>query len=84
MPPRSYFLKEDPSECVNSENIIPTLSKYFKGIEVKYYNSSGLQQALDENFYNNFDASNKDHVALLELLFSIEDHYIATGAVRQT
>lgn len=81
--PVAYFLSTDPSECVNSNNIIPTLKKYFSDVEVKYFNGSILFYALDSTFYNNFDARNPSHRAILQLLFDIEDTLVASGEISQ-
>ena len=70
-PPVKYFLATDPSECVNSDQIIPTLKKYFDEVEVKYFNGSILLYALDSKFFDNFEAHNKTHRAILQMLFYI-------------
>ncbi len=81
MPPVDFFLKTDPSESVNPSNIIPTLSEHFNNMEVKYFDGSILFYALDQHFYNKFDLNNLMHRSLLELLFKIEDYYIASGEI---
>jgi len=82
-PPVEQFMATDPSECVNSDLIIPTLKRYFDEVEVKYFNGSILFYALDSAFYNNFDARNTNHRAILQILFDIEDTLIATGDISQ-
>jgi len=79
MPAIQYFLTYDPSECVNSNNIIPTLRKHFNIIDVKYFDGSIVMYALDSQFYDNFDFNNGNHQKLLELLFHIENTLIAIG-----
>jgi SAM-dependent methyltransferase len=81
--PVAHFLATDPSECVNSDQIIPTLKKYFDEVEVKFYNGSILFYALDSKFYDNFDARNTNHRAILQMLFHIEDTLAATGEINQ-
>ncbi len=81
MPPVEYFLETDPSECVNSNNIIPILKTNFNEVEVKYFNGSILLYALGPKFYDNFDFNNSNHKKLLEMLFDIEDTLIETGEV---
>ncbi len=82
-PTIEYFMATDPSECVNSDNIIPTLKKYFDEVEVRYFNGSILCYALDSVFYENFDSQNKRHTAILQMLFDIEDNLAATGDINQ-
>lgn len=76
---RDHFLRTDPSECVNSERIIPELRKHFTDMDVKYYDGSILMYALDAKFYQNYNADNPVHGKLLDLLFRIEDTFIASG-----
>jgi len=81
MKPVEHFLNYDPSEGVNSINIIPVLRKSFTDMEVKYFGGSILMYALDSKFYNNFDHKNTLHQKLLELVFQIEDNLIASGEI---
>ena len=37
--------------------------------------------ALDSKFYNNFDMTNPEHMNLLDMLFEIEDRFIALGEI---
>jgi SAM-dependent methyltransferase len=74
-----HFLETDPSECVNSEMIIPTIQKYFEKNEIKYYDGTIIKYALDTRFFENYDSKNQNHVKLLDLLFKIEDIMIETG-----
>ncbi|MBZ2170927.1 class I SAM-dependent methyltransferase [Nitratidesulfovibrio sp. SRB-5] len=76
-----FFEKTDPSECVNSINVIPTLKKYFSQVDVRYFDGSIAFYAFDEKFYANFDASNPDHMNLLNIIFDIEDRFIASGEI---
>ena len=77
--PLSYFVDTDPSECVRSDLIIPTLRKVFSRVEVKQFGGSILFYALGANFYDRFDMENKHHRMFLEMLFNIEDTMIETG-----
>jgi 2-polyprenyl-3-methyl-5-hydroxy-6-metoxy-1,4-benzoquinol methylase len=77
--PIEELIKTDPSECVNSSSVIPTLQKHFKNVEVKYYDGSLLKYTLANRFYENYDLNNSKHKKLLELLFHIEDTLISTG-----
>ena len=82
-PPVEYFLATDPSEGVNSNNIIPILKKHFDVVDVKYFNGSILYYALDSAFYDNYDANNASHRAILQMLFDIESTLAATGEINQ-
>lgn len=53
-PSIDLMLKEDPSEAIGSEEIIPTLKKYFKIDYLKYLNGGMLYQVL-HNQIQNFD-----------------------------
>jgi len=79
--PVDHFLKNDPSECINSDKIIPILADIFDEIEVKYFGGSILFYALDEVFYNNFDLNKSEHKKLLETLFRLEDSFIELGEI---
>ena len=76
MNPVEYFLHTDPSECVNSSEIIPTLTKCFEDVEIKYFNGSILSHILGSKFYNNFNVNNQKHKKLLETLFLLEDYFV--------
>jgi 2-polyprenyl-3-methyl-5-hydroxy-6-metoxy-1,4-benzoquinol methylase len=78
-PTPDFFLQKDPSECVNSEEIIPTLQKHFDHVEVKYFDGSLLMYALDSKFYNAYNSNNPKHRKFLNLLFHIEETLIEIG-----
>jgi len=80
-PSLSYFLRQHPSECVNSEMIIPTLKKYFETVDVKYFNGSIVMFALGPTFYNKFNMNNPAHCSLLDLLFKIEETLVEIGEI---
>jgi ubiquinone/menaquinone biosynthesis C-methylase UbiE len=79
--PKSYFLRTDPSECVNSEMIIPLLENQFETVDVRYFNGSIVMFALGQAFYNNFDINNPAHYRLLDLIFQIEDTLVENGEI---
>ena len=79
MPSEESFLLFDPSESVSSHLVIPSLKKYFKDLDIKYYHGSILCYALDSKFYHSFDSENIMHIQLLEMLFLIEEALIQTG-----
>ena len=78
-PSKNTFKKIDPSECVRSELIIPTLKSTFPFVDVRYFNGSILSYALDSKFFMNFSPENEKHMVLLDMLFSIEDSLIEIG-----
>jgi SAM-dependent methyltransferase len=78
-PPIEYFLGTDPSECVHSSGIIPTLKQTFADVTVRYFNGSLLMYALGAEFYANYAPDNANHKKLLDLLFKIEDTLIDMG-----
>lgn len=76
-PPVEHFLATDPSECVSSDQIIPTLKKWFN-VDVRGFGGSIVFYALDSAFYNNFDKNNRVHREALEALFAFEDAHLAS------
>lgn len=58
------MLKEDPSEAIGSEKIIPTLKKYFHISYMKYLNGGMLYQVL-YNQIQNFNINNPKHNQIL-------------------
>ena len=75
MPPLEFYLATDPSECVSSDRIIPTLKKYFD-VEVRGFGGSILYYALDIAFYRNFNSGNQAHREALQRLFDFEDAHL--------
>lgn len=78
---KSHLLRVDPSECVRSDEIIPIARKYFSELEVRPFGGGILQHALDERFYENFDATNPTHISTLEVLCQLERHFMKTGEI---
>jgi len=65
----------DPSECVESENILPLLRKYFKTIEEKPYGGNLLMYAL-KDISHHFQNANSEQMLTLNELFELEDAYL--------
>jgi len=65
----------DPSECVESENILPTIKNYFKTIEEKGFGGNLLMPVLKDisHHFVNLDAKKK---RCLEDIFNYEDYYL--------
>lgn len=65
----------DPSECVESETILPSIHKHFKVIEEKGIGGNILMGVFKDIAYN-FLELNQEKKQLLESLFEIEDAYL--------
>jgi hypothetical protein len=74
-------MRTDPSECVRSSEIIPLIKNSFPNTEIRPFGGGILQHALDTNYYANFDASNPVHSKNLEMLCSLEKHFMDTGEI---
>jgi len=70
----------DPSEAVRSAEIIPLLGRFFQVVEVRPLGGSLLHFLLDD-IAGNFNPSLSQDMALLEMLFGIEDALIAAGVL---
>lgn len=70
-PSVEVMLKEDPSEAIGSEKIIPSLKKYFKIEHLKYLNGGMLYQVL-YNQVQNFDQKNLIHNTILKMNIDYE------------
>lgn len=68
----------EPSETVNSEQIIPLLPKYFKIIEHKKYGGTLLHLLLN-HVMANFDTSQPLHATVLKMIFLYEQTMIEHG-----
>lgn len=73
--------RQDPSEGVRSDEILPLIRSVFPEVTVRYFNGSVLNYALDGTFYRNYDPA-KDR-PLLELLFHLEECLIESGELPQ-
>ena len=65
----------DPSECVDSENIIPAIRKYFKTIYEKPYGGNILMNVL-KDIAHNFKDEEEESIKILNDLFQFEDNYL--------
>ncbi|MBJ6799243.1 class I SAM-dependent methyltransferase [Geomonas propionica] len=83
MPSVAWFRKTDPSECVRSSAIVPVLKEHFAEVDVRYFNGSIIFYALDQAFYQNYDPGSAAHRRLLEMIFALEEHYVACGEFQQ-
>lgn len=65
----------DPSECADSENILPTIHENFKIIEEKPYGGNLLMSAL-KDISHHFIESDNHKTKILEELFNLEDKFL--------
>lgn len=72
----------DPSEAVESSNIMPLLNKYFNIIELREYGGNILQLLLNDDIAHNFLADDKETQDFLKLCFEVEDLLIKTGDIQ--
>lgn len=79
--PKRMLLKTDPSECVRSDEVIPSLEAAFGEVKVFPMGGGILQHALDERFYTGFDPSSPLHGAVLELLHGMERKLMDLGEI---
>jgi SAM-dependent methyltransferase len=79
--PRKHLLRVDPSEGVRAGEIIPCLRTVFGQLRVFPFGGGLLQYAMDENFYNRFDAANPKHVACMNRLSALEKSLMASGEI---
>ncbi len=79
--PVRWFLDNDPSECVRSSRVVPSLRAAFPEVDVRPFHGSLLFYTLGERFYNGFEFDNPQHRAALEMLFEVEDRLIQSGEI---
>jgi len=65
----------DPSECVNSSDILPTVRSLFKVIEEKPYGGNILMPVL-KDIAHHFQENNEQTSEILQKLFHFEDEYL--------
>ena len=69
------MIMADPSECIDSESIMPTIHKHYKTIVEKPYGGNLLMSAL-RDISHHFYTLNDEKEAILEKLFLLEDTYM--------
>ena len=72
------MIMSDPSESVNSENILPEIHKRFKILEEKSIGGNILHLVL-KDISHNFVSGSEESIQLLQRLFKIEDEFLAAG-----
>ncbi len=69
------MLLADPSECVESEAILPVLHKYFNSLEERRYGGS-LLMSLFKDIAHHFMNDDPQTTAILQQLFAAEDEWL--------
>ncbi|MCX6173447.1 MAG: class I SAM-dependent methyltransferase [Ignavibacteriales bacterium] len=80
-PSRLRMLLNDPSEAVESENILPLMDKHFQLIELKNYGGTILQLVFDK-IAHNFLSDELETKEILSRCFNYEDKLIADGILK--
>lgn len=65
----------DPSECVDSDSILPAIHKKFHILEEKFYGNNILQSAL-KDISHHFVELNPEKQEVLEKVFALEDELL--------
>lgn len=73
------MIMADPSECVDSESILPTIKKHFKVIEEKPYGGNILMSVLKDISHHFIDLD-EEKKQTLESLFNYEDQYLTNNS----
>jgi 2-polyprenyl-3-methyl-5-hydroxy-6-metoxy-1,4-benzoquinol methylase len=68
----------DPSECVESENILPAIRQAYETVVERPYGGNILMGAL-KNIAHNFLDLDDGKAAVLQRLFTLEDSYLTTA-----
>lgn len=68
----------DPSECIESSKILPSIHGYFKTIIEKPYGGNILASVL-KDIAHHFDELDQEKKKVLDNLFEIEDKYLAAN-----
>ena len=67
----------DPSECIDSDNILPSINKYFEKVVEKPYGGNLLMHVL-KDISHHFVDLNGEKKKILDELFRFEDAYLLT------
>lgn len=73
------MIMADPSECVDSANIIPSIHKHYKTILEKPYGGNLLMSALRDISHHFFEI-NKEKEEVLKNIFLFEDNYLLNNS----
>lgn len=70
----------DPTEAVDSEQIVPRLSKHFEILEMRKYGGTLLHLLLNHVMVN-FDTNDDTQAALLRMIFLYEQTFVERGVL---
>jgi ubiquinone/menaquinone biosynthesis C-methylase UbiE len=73
------MIMADPSECVDSESIMPSIKKHYKTLDEKPYGGNLLMSALRDISHNFFEV-NEEKEKVLKELFLFEDNYLKNNS----
>lgn len=79
-PGRLRMMLNDPSEAVESSQIIPLLNKHFECMELKNYGGTILHPVLD-GIAHNFLKDDEETKSILRMCFDYEDNLLASGEI---
>ena len=80
-PSKLRMILDDPSEAVESANILPMLNKIFNVIEVREYGGTILHM-LFNGIAHNFLSQDIETRSLLDACFQVEDSLLASGDIK--
>jgi ubiquinone/menaquinone biosynthesis C-methylase UbiE len=80
-PSRLRMILDDPSEAVESANILPMMHKIFHVIEIKEYGGTILHM-LFQGIAHNFLSEDRETRRLLDACFEVEDALLNNGDIR--
>lgn len=78
--PVEHMIRVDPSEAARSSEIPSLLAQHFEILEWRPYGGGVLHLLLSE-IAGNFDRNRTEDQQLLDLLFGMEDYFMATGEI---
>ena len=74
------MIRMDPTEAVNSSQIIPLLAKHFEVVELRRYGGTLLHVLLN-HVMANFDVKDENQAALLKMIFLYEQTLVEKGVI---
>jgi len=73
------MIMADPSECVDSSSIMPSIHKHYKVVLEKPYGGNLLMSALRDISHHFFNLD-KEKKEVLEKVFLFEDNYLLSNS----
>ena len=72
-------LDADPSEAIRSSEIEKVLQENFTDLQIRYYGGNILMRVLNEEFFQNFEPNNEEHITLVHKLIKFEKDILKSG-----